>query len=364
MATIGRPKVALVITELERAELVRLTKRAHVNRLLAFRARLVLACTGDATNTTVARRYRTTNATVGKWRTRFIEGRLEGLYDEPRVGGPRTISDADVEAVVVKTLETTPTGETHWSTRTMAAKAGMSHTMIGRIWRTFGLQPHVTRSFKLSPDPQLVDKVRDVVGLYMNPPHNAVVFAVDEKSQIQALQRAQPILPMDIGQPERRTHNYLRHGTLDLFAALNIATGEVLARCKPQHRAQDFVAFLREIEASVEPALEVHVILDNLSAHKAPPVHRWLLRHPRVQLHFTPTYASWLNLVERFFGLLTEKALKRGSHTSIPQLREAILAYVDAHNENGKPFRWTKTADEILDKMRRFGIRTQQVHGS
>ena len=254
----------------------------------------------------------TTNTTVGKWRKRFIEHRLEGLLDEPRVGGPRTISDAEVEAVVVKTLETTPKGETHWSTRTMAAKAGMSHTMIGRIWRTFGLQPHVTRSFKLSPDPQLVDKVRDVVGLYMNPPHNAVVFAVDEKSQIQALQRAQPILPMDVGQPERRTHNYLRHGTLDLFAALNIATGEVLARCKPQHRAQDFVAFLREIEASVEPALEVHVVLDNLSAHKAPPVHRWLLRHPRVHFHFTPTYASWLNLVERFFGLLTEKALKRG----------------------------------------------------
>ena len=214
----------------------------------------MLACAGDATNTAVARRHRTTNATVGKWRTRFIEPRLEGLYDEPRVGGPRTISDAAVEAVIVKTLETTPKGETHWSTRTMAAKAGMSHTMIGRIWRTFGLQPHVTQSFKISPDPQLVDKVRDVVGLYMNPPHNAVVFAVDEKSQIQALQRAQPILPMDIGQPERRTHNYIRNGTLDLFAALNIATGEVLARCKPQHRAQDFVAFLREIDASVEPA--------------------------------------------------------------------------------------------------------------
>jgi transposase len=364
MATIGRPKKALVVTEIERTELVRLTKRAHVNRLLAFRARLVLACASDATNTAVARRHRTTNATVGKWRTRFIESRLEGLYDEPRVGGPRTISDAAVEAVIVKTLETTPQGETHWSTRTMAAKAGISHTMIGRIWRTFGLQPHVTQSFKISPDPQLVDKVRDVVGLYMNPPHNAVVFAVDEKSQIQALQRAQPILPMDLGQPERRTHNYLRHGTLDLFAALNIATGEVLARCKPQHRAQDFVAFLRDLDESVEPAREIHVVLDNLSAHKAPAVHRWVLRHPRVHFHFTPTYASWLNLVERFFGLLTEKALKRGSHTSIPQLREAILAYVDAHNENGKPFRWTKTADEILDKMRRFGLRTQQVHGS
>jgi len=363
MAQIGRPKLALVVTDPERSELVRLTKRAHVNRLLAFRARLVLACADGATNTTVARRHRTTNATVGKWRTRFVERRLAGLYDEPRVGGPRTISDEEVEAVIVKTLETTPKGETHWSTRTMAAKAGMSHTMIGRIWRTFGLKPHVTASFKISPDPQLVDKVRDVVGLYMNPPHNAVVFAVDEKSQIQALQRAQPILPMDLGQPERRTHNYIRHGTLDLFAALNVATGEVLARCKPQHRAQDFVAFLRAIDASVEPGREVHVVLDNLSAHKAPAVHRWLLRHPRVVFHFTPTYASWLNLVERFFGLLTEKALKRGSHTSLPQLREAILAYVEAHNENRTPFRWTKTADEILDKMRRFGIRTQQVHG-
>jgi len=363
MATIGRPKKALVVTDLERAELVRLTKRAQVNRALAFRARLVLACAA-ATDTAVARRYRTTNATVGKWRGRFIARRLEGLYDEPRVGAPRTITDAEVEAVIVKTLETTPAGETHWSTRTMAAKAGMSHTMIGRIWRTFGLQPHVTQSFKISPDPQLVDKVRDVVGLYMNPPHNAVVFAVDEKSQIQALQRAQPILPMDFGQPERRTHNYVRHGTLDLFAALNVATGEGLARCKPQHRAQDFVAFLCDIDASVEPAREIHVVLDNLSAHKAPAVHRWALRHPRVHFHFTPTYASWLNLVERFFGLLTQKALKRGSHTSIPQLREAILAYVDAHNERDKPFRWTKTADEILDKMRRFGLRTQQLHGS
>ena len=223
--------------------------------------------------------------------------------------------------------------------------------------------PHRTESFKLSSDPQLVPKIRDVVGLYMPPPANAVVFSVDEKSQIQALQRAQPILPMDVGQPERRTHNYVRHGTLDLFAALNVATGEILARCRSQHRAQDFVAFLREIEASVDAAFDIHVVLDNLSAHKAPPGQRWLLRHPRVHFHFTPTYASWLNLVERFFGLLTEKALKRGSHTSVPQLRDAILAYVDAHNERGKPFAWVKTADEILDKMRRFGLRVQQVHG-
>jgi transposase/transposase-like protein len=363
MAKTGRPKVELVVSDDERAELLRLTKRAHVNRHVAFRARLVLACADEASNTLVARRHRTTNQTVGKWRRRFIESRLEGLYDEPRVGGPRTISDEDVEAVIVKTLETKPKGETHWSTRGMAANVGMSHTMIGRIWRTFGLKPHITHSFKMSPDPQLVDKVRDVVGLYMNPPNNAVVFSFDEKSQIQALQRAQPILPMDIGQPERQTHNYIRNGTLDLFAALNVATGEVIARCKQRHRALDFVAFLREIDESVEPGLQVHVVLDNLSAHKAPAVHRWLLRHPRFHFHFTPTYSSWLNLVERFFGLLTEKALKRGSHTSIPQLREAILKYVEVHNEKEKPFKWTKTADEILEKMRRFGIRTQQAHG-
>lgn len=362
MAKRGRPKAELVISDDERVELERLTRRAHVNRHVAFRARLVLACADGAANSAVARRHRTTNHTVGKWRQRFIESRLDGLYDEPRVGGPRTISDEEVEAVVVKTLESTPKGETHWSTRKMAEKAGMSHTMIGKIWRTFGLKPHISRSFKISPDPQLIDKVRDVVGLYMNPPNNAVVFSFDEKTQIQALQRAQPILPMDIGQPERQTHNYIRNGTLDLFAALNVATGEVLARCKQRHRALDFVHFLQEIDDSVEDELQVHVVLDNLSAHKAPAVHRWLLRHPRFHLHFTPTYSSWLNLVERFFGLLTEKALKRGSHNSIKQLRKAILEYVEAHNENGKPFKWTKTADEILDKLRRFGLRTQQVH--
>jgi transposase len=362
MAKIGRPRAEVVITESERSELIRLTKRAQVNRALAFRARIVLAC-AEAADTVVVRRLRTTKTTVGKWRRQFVDRRLEGLYDEPRVGAPRTISDETIEAVIVKTLETTPAGETHWSTRSMATAAGLSHSTIGRIWRTFRLQPHRTESFKLSPDPQLVDKIRDVVGLYTNPPTNAVVFSVDEKSQIQALERAQPILPMDVGQPERRTHNYLRHGTLDLFAALNVATGEVLARCKAQHRAEDFVAFLRVIEASVEATVDIHVVLDNLSAHKAPAVQRWLVRHPRVQFHFTPTYASWLNLVERFFGLLTDKALKRGSHTSLPQLRGAILAYVDAHNERGKPFQWVKTADAILDSMRRFGLRVQQVHG-
>jgi transposase len=363
MARNGRPKVALVITDDERAELLRLTKRSRTNREISFRARLVLACADEPSNSAVATRYRCTRGTVGRWRSRFIKDRLDGLYDEPRVGGPRKISDETVEAVVVKTLETKPTGHTHWSTRKMAEKAGISHTMVGRIWRTFGLKPHISTSFKLSPDPQLVEKVRDVVGLYMNPPANAVVFAVDEKSQIQALQRAQPILPMDLGQPERQTHNYIRNGTLDLFAALNVATGEVLARCKQQHRSQDFVAFLRELDEHVESGLEIHVVLDNLSTHKAPPVHRFMLRNPRFHLHFTPTYASWLNLVERFFGLLTDQALRRGSHTSIPMLREAILAYVASHNERSKPFKWTKTADVILEKMRRFGLRTQRVNG-
>jgi transposase len=363
MARTGRPKAELVISEAERSELVRLTKRARVNRDLAFRAKLILACADEPMNTIVADQHRTTSHTVGKWRSRFIANRLDGLYDEPRVGGPRSISDEAVEAMIVQTLESKPKGQTHWSTRQMAKKAGMSHTMVGRIWRTFGLKPHVTRSFKMSPDPQLVEKVRDVVGLYMNPPDKAVVFSFDEKSQIQALERAQPILPMDIGQPERRTHNYIRNGTLDLFAALNVATGEVIARCKQKHRSMDFVAFLREIDERVAPDLQVHVVLDNLSAHKSPVVHRWLLRHPRFHFHFTPTYSSWLNLVERFFGLLTEQALKRGSHCSVPELRAAILEYVDAHNENGKPFKWSKTADEILEKMRRFGLRTQQVHG-
>ncbi len=362
MGKTGRPVAELVLLGDERDELERLTKRAMVNRNLAFRARLVLACASGMTNTAVARRYRTTNQTVGKWRKRFVQDRLEGLYDEPRPGAPRSVTDAEVEAVLVKALEEKPKGRTHWSTRSMAAHVGLSHATIGRIWRTFGLKPHVTRSFKISDDPQFIDKVRDVVGLYMNPPDHAVVFSFDEKSQIQALERAQPILPMDLGQPERRTHNYVRHGTLDLFAALNVATGEVIAACKKRHRAKDFVVFLSELDKSVEDDREIHVVLDNLSAHKAPIVHRWLLRHPRFVLHFTPTYASWLNLVERFFGLLTQQALQRGSHTSVPELRQAIVDYIESHNEFGTPFKWTKTADEILAKVQRFATRTLQAH--
>lgn len=360
----GRPKVEIVLTEDERAELERLSRRSRTNRHVALRAKLVLSSADGLTDLEVAQKHHVNNKTVGVWRKRFAERRLEGVYDEPRVGGTRTITDDRVERIVVQTLETTPKGCTHWSTRKMGEKAGVSHSSVSRIWRAHGLKPHIVRGFKLSNDPQFVAKVRNIVGLYMNPPDHAVVFSFDEKPQVQALERAQPVLPMDLGTPERRTHNYIRHGTLDLFAALNIATGEVIARTKKQHRAEDFVAFLKELDKHVEPELEVHLILDNLSAHKAAPVKNWLLKHPRFHLHFTPTYSSWLNLVERFFALLTEDALKRGSHRAIPELRDAIFEYVEAHNEKKKPFRWTKTADEILDKIREFGERTIQLHGN
>ncbi len=360
----GRPSSATVkLTDEERSELERLIRRVRSNRSLALRAKLVLASASGKPDTAVATEYRVNPKTVATWRKRFAERRLEGLYDEPRPGAPRKISDEAVEEVVVQTLESTPKGRTHWSTRKMAEKAGISPSSVGRIWRAHGLKPHIVRGFKLSNDPQFIDKVRDVVGLYMNPPEHAVVFSFDEKPQIQALERAQPVLPMDLGMPERQTHNYIRHGTLDLFAALNVATGEVIAKMTSQHRAKEFVAFLGELDRLVEPGLAVHVILDNLSAHKAPAVKRWLVRHPRVHLHFTPTYSSWLNLVERFFALLTNEALKRGSHTSIPQLRTAIADYIEVHNEECRPFKWTKTADEILDKVREFGERTLALHG-
>lgn len=358
----GGPKAELVVTSQQRGELERLARRVRTNRHIAFRAKVVMGCAEGLSNVAVAARLRTSPGTVGKWRKRFIADGVDGLFDTPRPGAPRKITDAAVEDIVVKTLETKPKGRTHWSTRKMAEQAGVSHTTVGRIWRTFGLQPHVVKSFKFSDDPLFVEKVRDIVGLYLNPPAGAVVFSFDEKPQIQALERAQPVLPMDFGQPERRTHNYVRHGTSDLFAALNVATGKIVAQHKKQHRAVDFVAFLRVLDAQVEPHLQVHVILDNLSAHKAPVVKRWLARHPRFHFHFTPTYSAWLNLVERFFGLLTEHALKRGSHTSVQQLKSAIDDYIDAHNEEGRPFVWTKTADQILDTVKRFGERTIQVH--
>jgi len=363
MARTGRPKKEITITDSEREELERLARRARTNRNLAQRAKIILRSGSGLSNKSVAAKLRTSITTVVTWRRRFMDGGVAALYDESRPGAPRKITDEAVESIVVKTLESKPKGRTHWSTRKMAEAAGVSASTIGRIWRTFGLQPHIVKGFKLSDDPLLIEKVRDIVGLYMNPPDHAAVFSFDEKPQIQALERAQPVLPMDLGMPERQTHNYIRNGTLDLFAALNIATGEVIAKTKQRHRAKDFVDFLREIDRNVPADLAVHVILDNLSAHKAPAVKRWLARHPRFHFHFTPTYSSWLNLVERFFGLLTEHALKRGSFQSTVALRRAILEYIEAHNDEGKPFKWTKTADEILDKIKRFGERTIRVHG-
>ena len=362
MANIGRLKAELILTQQEREELQRLARRSRSSRHLAFRAKVILQCGDNKLNTAVAQSLHTTNATVGKWRSRFVEQRMDGLYDEPRPGAPRKISDEQIEAVVTKTLESTPKGRTHWSTRSMAKHLGLSHSTIGRVWRAFGLQPHRSESFRLSQDPQLVEKVRDIVGLYMNPPDNAVVLCVDEKSQIQALERAQPVLPMSLGQPERFTHDYVRHGTTDLFAALDVTTGEVLGKCYPRHRAKEFKKFLVEIDAAVPSEFDVHVVLDNLATHKTSAIKNWLSKRQRFYLHFTPTHASWMNMVERFFGLLTEHALRRGSHSSVSQLRTAIQDYLDAHNDDPKPFKWTKSADQVLDSIARFAQRTLTAH--
>ena len=362
MAFIGRPKSELILTDEEREELGRLARRVRSAPNASFRAKIVLRCAELETNTEVARLLHTSNATVGKWRERFVDRRVEGMHDEPRPGAPRLIGDDKIEEVVTKTLETTPRGRTHWSTRSMAKHLGLSPATIGRIWRAFGLQPHRTEAFRLSQDPQLVEKVRDIVGLYMNPPDNAVVLCVDEKSQIQALERAQPVLPMSLGQPERRSHDYIRHGTTDLFAALDVATGNVLGKCYPQHRAKEFKKFLVEIDSAVPDELDVHIVLDNLATHKTPLIKSWLSKRPRFHLHFTPTHASWLNMVERFFGLLTEHALRRGSHSTTGQLRRAIHDYLDAHNDEPKPFTWTKSATDVLNSIARFAQRTLTAH--
>jgi len=362
MNNMGRRKAELKLTSEEIDALKRVSRRRRSSPHQAFRAKIVLHCAAGLTNIEVAEKMHTMRTTVGKWRSRFAERRLEGLYDEPRPGVARTITDDQIEEVVTKTLETTPKGRTHWSTRSMAKHLGLSHSTIGRIWRAFGLQPHRSESFRLSQDPQLVEKVRDVVGLYMNPPDNAVVLCVDEKSQIQALERAQPVLPMSLGQPERQTHDYIRHGTTDLFAALDAATGEILGKCYTRHRAIEFKKFLVEIETALPREVDIHIVLDNLATHKAPAIKRWLAKRPRFHFHFTPTHASWLNLVERFFGLLTDHALRRGSHTSVPQLKKAIHTYLDAHNDDPKPFKWTKSADQILESIGRFAQRTLDAH--
>jgi len=353
----GRPKAELSLTDAERSALERLAARRTSAQATALRARIVLRSADGHANAEVAASLGVTPATVGKWRRRFVAGRLDGLSDEPRPGAPRTITDDQVEAVIVKTLEQRPRDATHWSTRSMARTMGMSQTSISLIWRAFGLQPHRAESFKLSTDPLFIEKVRDVVGLYLDPPERAVVLCVDEKSQIQALDRFQPILPMLLGTPERRSHDYVRHGTTSLFAALEVASGKVIGSLHRRHRASEFRQFLERIDAEVPDNLAIHLILDNYATHKTPAIHRWLLRHPRFQLHFTPTSGSWLNLVERWFGELTEKKIKRGAHTSVQGLERDIRGWIANWNEDPRPYVWVKTADQILASLARYCAR-------
>lgn len=350
----GRPMAPVTLAAEEQETLERWARRRTTAQAISLRARIVLASAAGKPNTAIAREVRVKKQTVGKWRARFLAKRLEGLLDEPRPGAPRKITDAEVERVVTLTLESAPRDATHWSTRAMARHLGLSQTAISRIWRAFGLKPHRTETFKLSKDPLFVEKVRDIVGLYLDPPDKALVLCVDEKSQIQALDRTQPLLPMRPGQVERRTHDYVRHGTTSLFAALEVRTGKIIGACHRRHRAIEFRKFLDRIEAEVPPMLEAHLILDNYGTHKAPTVHRWLARHPRFHLHFTPTGASWMNLVERWFATLTDKQIRRGAHRSTRELEAAITRYVEINNEQPKPFIWTKTADEIFASIARL----------
>jgi transposase len=357
---IGRPIKALSVTEDEKSKLEMMVRRPKTDQRTAQRARIVLACAGGGTNQAVAARLGVTAQTVGTWRERFRTGGLGALGDLPRSGQPRKITDAKVEEVVTRTLETRPTHATHWSTRTMAVASGLNQNAIVRIWRAFGLKPHLQENFKLSTDPFFVEKVRDIVGLYLNPPEQtrAVVLCVDEKSQVQALDRSQPVLPMRPGQAERRTHDYYRHGTTSLFAALDVATGRIIGQCQGQHRQQEFVRFLDQIERSVPAGLEVHLVLDNYATHKAPKVAKWLKKRPRYHLHFTPTSSSWLNQVERWFAKITEQRIRRGVFKSLDELIAAIDDYIAEHNRSPKPFVWTASADLILDRVSRVCKRT------
>ena len=350
----GRPLIPLTLTVDERTTLEQWTRRHTTAQGLALRARIILRAATGQSNTRTARELRVTKATVGKWRARFLRDGLQGVLDEPRPGAPRRITDAQVEHVITTTLESTPRDATHWSTRSMAKAAGLSQSAISRIWRAFALQPHRVETFKLSKDPLFIDKVRDIVGLYLDPPDRALVLCVDEKSQIQALDRTAPTLPLQVGRPERRTHDYRRHGTTSLFAALDVATGQVIGECHRRHRSTEFQQFLKTIDATVAPDLDLHLILDNYGTHKTPRVRRWLAAHPRFHLHFTPTSASWLNLVERWFALLTEKQIKRGVHRSTRALETAIREYLTLTNASPKPFVWTKTADDILASVARY----------
>jgi transposase len=350
--------VAIVLDDAERDELTALTRKHGAPQALAERARIVLAAASGLNNRDIALKVGVCAETVGTWRNRFAVKRMEGLYDEPRPGAPREINDDEIATLIRKTLETRPKGATHWSLRTMAKEFGHAPSTVHNIWRAFGLQPHRSETFKLSSDPLFVEKVRDIVGLYLSPPERALVLCVDEKSQVQALDRTQPLLPMRPGQVERRTHDYKRNGTTSLFAALDVKAGTVIGKCMARHRTQDFRRFLDEVERNVPAGLDVHIVMDNYGTHKTQLIRNWFAKRPRWRVHFTPTSASWLNQVERFFALLTERALRRGVFSSVRELEASITAYINASNADPHPFRWTKTADDILASIKRFCQRT------
>jgi transposase len=353
-----RVPTAVDLSEAERTELESWARRRKTAQALALRARIVLRAAAGLSNTAIAADLGIAKHTVGKWRERFARLRTDGLLDEPRPGAPRRIGDERIAALVDRTLSERPEGATHWSLRTMAKASGLSVTTVGRVWRAFGLQPHRAETFKLSTDPLFTEKVRDIVGLYLAPPDRALVLCVDEKSQVQALDRTQPLVPLRPGQAERRTHDYVRHGTTSLFAALDVKAGTVIGRCFPRHRATEFRRFLDDIDAQVPPDLDIHLVLDNAGTHKTKLIRDWLAKRPRYHVHFTPTSASWINQVERWFALLTERAIRRGVHRSVDALERDIRAFVDATNADPKPFRWVKSADDILASVRRFCLRT------
>jgi transposase len=350
--------VEIILNETEKRALTALTRRHSAPQALAERARIVLAAASGLMNRAIAEKLGVCPHTAGTWRNRFARTRMDGLYDEPRPGAPREIGDDEIALVIRKTLATNPRGATHWSLRTMAKEIGHAPSTVHRIWRAFGLQPHRSETFKLSSDPLFVEKVRDIVGLYLSPPERAIVLCVDEKSQVQALDRTQPLLPMRPGQAERRTHDYKRHGTTSLFAALDVKAGTIIGQCRLRHRAIEFRKFLDEVERSVPAMLEIHVVMDNAGSHKTKRIRDWFAKRPRWHVHYTPPSSSWINQVERFFALLTERALKRGVFRSVADLEKAIRAYIDATNADPKPFRWTKTANDILASIQRFCLRT------